>query len=391
MATTQVKTIIPGVQLRTGKRGKALRFCCMIQGNRFQEAYEKVPLAVLVAEGDKPTKLLKECYNEWYDSCLTRMGFGGAVVAHEPTLGELVDKYEELADARSRDPRFMSPKERTYKNYVKNFKYLVKAAGLSLEDKYWKLYDTDKLQEIFELLIGDEYEMTGTSAWTYVNVVANVAPRWAIPYFERAGLQVKVPAMPDVGRAKKPQRYKRPTSAELDKQDIFYASLAEKEDSRLFLMGSMVLQLAMRPNDAGQLTAENFFEGKDGRHYLSYTPSKTANTSGRIVTWPLPTALWEQIRKYAGERLDKGEKLIPNWKHVCNILNADMRKECDMNGSKALYEWRKRCIDYVYHHFGTNAATAISGDRAETIEYYYFDPKMDLAAPTFETIPIKTA
>ena len=392
MADSVYKTVLPGVQTRDGKRMRSIRFTCMVNGTRFTKTYDDAPYDLLIDRKGRASRQLKDAYAAWKTSCEERLGVVRRYGLREPTLGEMLAAYERFATERSHDPRFRKPRERTIRCAVKNFRIVMREGGLSLDDNYTKLFNETTPQRIFDSFLAREgaRKITGLSAWGYICSLQALTAAWTKPYYERLGFLVRGVKMPDAGLVSDPPRYQRPSQEMIDRQDLFYSSLQELDDKRLFLVASMVLHLAMRPEDVGQLRTDNFCTGADGRVYLSYVPMKTMHSSKRRVTWPVPEALWEQIRAYAGERLDAGETMVKSVRAVCDRLNPAMRLACGMTDTtKALYEFRKRCIDYVYHHFGINAAVAISGDKASTIEYYYFDPTMTTMAPTFETVAIR--
>lgn len=389
MADSAYKTVMPGVQTRVGSRMRSIRFSCMVNGTRFSKTYDDAPFDALIDRKGRALRPLKDAYNAWKTSCEEKLGVVSRYGLREPTLGELVAAYERFATERSRDPRFLKPREKTISNALKNFRLVMAEGGLSDDDVYTQLFNEETPQRIFDSFLRPERKIAGVSAWSYLSSMQTLTSPWTRPYYERLGFLVRGVKMPDAGLVRDPPRYRRPSQELLDRQDLFYASLQEREDKQLFLVASMVLHLAMRPEDVGNLTAENFFQGQDGRIYLSYVPMKTMHSSKRRVTWPVPEALWEQIRTYAGARLDAGLTMIKGIRTVCDRLNPAMRAACGMEDTnKALYEFRKRCIDYVYHHFGVRAAVAISGDSSSTIEYYYYDPAMETMAPTFETVAI---
>ena len=384
-----IKTIMPGVMLREGKRKRAIQFACMINGQRFSCTYDDAPIDVLIDQRSRPTRQLKNAYNAWRTSCEEDVGEIKRYGLREPTLGEMMDAYEKFATERSYDPRFRKPRLRTIANSLVSFRTVMREGGLHETDGYRKLYNEATAKRIFDSLLRPERGLTGVSAWAYICSLQTLAAEWTKPYYERKGYLVKSVKLPDAGLVKDAPRYQRPTQDLIARQDQFYSSLQEREDKRLFLVASMVLQLAMRPEDVAALTAENFVRAADGRIYLDYIPQKTMYSSKRRVRWPVPPALWDRIRAHAGSRLDAGDTLIDRFQSVCHRLNEEMRTSCGMERStKALYEFRKRCIDYVYHQFGINAAVAISGDNASTIEYYYLDPSMTTQAPQFETVAI---
>ena len=389
MASTQLKTVIPGVVLRQGKQGRSIRFACMVRGTRFTETYTEIPVELLIDSKGRATRELKDVYNGWKTSKEEEVGVVGKYGLREPTLGEMVTTWEEFATKRSLDPRYQRPSERTIATAVKNFRYCWQQAGLNENDSYRRLMNEETLRKVYDGFI--ERGLEGVSAWSYLMSVQTLTSPWTQPLWEGKGFLVRKARMPDAGLTKEPPRYRRPNKELMDKQDLFYASLQDLDDKQPFLVATMAFQFAMRPEDIGRLTSENFIKGQDGNMYLSYVPQKTRLSSRRVVTWKIPEPVWDAIREYAGERLDRGEKMVGSIRYICNFkLNPPMRQFCGMEKTtKALYEYRKRCIDYVYHHFGINAAVAISGDRAETIEYYYFDPSMTTMAPMFMTVPIK--
>ena len=391
MASTQLKTVFPGVTMRSGKEGRSIRFACMVRGTRFTKTYGDAPVELLVDAKGRPTRQLKDAYNTWKTECEEEVGVGSRYGLREPTLGEMARLWEKFATERSLDPRYQRPTARTIQTALKNFRYCYEQLGLKADDNYRKLYNEEALRTCFDKFI--ERGLAGCSAWSYLMSVQTLTSPWTARQWEKYGYLVRKAKMPDPGLAKDTPRYRRPGKDLMEKQDLFYASLQDAADKEPFLVATMALQFAMRPEDIGRLTAENFVQGEDGRIYLSYMPWKTHLSSKRVVTWPIPEPIWNQIREYAGDRLDRGEKLIRSIRYVCEVkLNPAMRLFCGMdNTTKAIYEYRKRCIDYVYHHMGINAAVAISGDNASTIEYYYYDPAMTTMAQTFMTVPVKTA
>jgi len=389
MSATQLKTIIPGVVMRTGTNIRSIRFSCMVRGSRFTMTYTDLPVEMLVDCKGRPTRELRDAYTAWKTSKEEEIGVVGKYGRREPTIGQMIDAWEKFATKRSVDPRYMRPTESSIRLVLLCFRYCYEQAGLSRDDNYTKLVNEKTLREVFDGFV--EKGLAGITAWNYVTSIGSITAKWTEPYWENLGYIVRRCRMPDAGLAKDPPRYRRPSQDLLDKQDLFYASLQDLDDKQPFLVATMALQFAMRPVDIGRLTADNFVRGQDGCMYLSYTPQKTMHSSKRIVTWKIPESVWGAIREYAGERLDAGETMISSIRYVvANKINPAMRKFCGMEDSTmALYEYRKRCIDYVYHHYGINAAVAISGDSAQTIEYHYFDPTMTTMAPTFMTVPIK--
>jgi integrase len=289
-----------------------------------------------------------------------------------PTIDELIATYKKIATARSLDPNYKRPTERSIETAAKNYKHCVYASGLSGDRPYTELVDPDMIRRIFTTLCE---RMKGVSAYSYVASLQTVTARWTILKYKDLGYKVESPLMPDFGNARRPPEYKMLSAEQKAKIQAWYTGLAKSEDRRLYLAASIVAQLAVRPNDVARLTAENFVQGDDGYTHLVYRPHKTMESSNRRVDWPIYPALWDLIRSAAGERLDEGKTLIKAARTVFDRLNHSMRIACGMEDwNKAVYELRKLCVDTVRREQGVDAAVAISGDRRETIDRYYSDP-----------------
>ena len=106
---------------------------------------------------------------------------------------------------------------------------------------------------------------------------------------------------------------------------------------------------------------------KGVRHYLSYTPHKTALSSGRRVYWPIHDAIWQKFEDYGGlDGFDVTDETFDE-------INRDLRS-LGFYGQKGAYELRKICIDHIYQKYGAEMAVSISGDSIGTISRYYADP-----------------
>ena len=56
------------------------------------------------------------------------------------------------------------------------------------------------------------------------------------------------------------------------------------------------------------------------------------------------------------------------------LVNDEIRKFPELaDREKASYELRKMCVDRIYHKFGAEMASAISGDDIRTLTYFYAD------------------
>lgn len=400
MAATSVKAIIPGVMLRKGAKETTLRFLAMIKGQRFQERFE-IPCAPGVDKNKavalyvdpktgKATRLLKDEYRKWYSKKSESVDPIGTLGPHEPTLKELLAEYEKIALERMRNPRFGKPSQRTIDTALKNVRYLMEAAGISENETMGKLFNTDTLERVFEELSA---RISQISAWSYVMSVNSVTAKWTLLHYQKIGWKIAKPLLPDVGNAKNPPRYKRPSIELMRKQDEWYASLVDQPDQRMYLAVTLVYQLAVRPVDVCQLTGKNFVrDPEDGMMHIHYTPQKTKNSSGREVNYPIAPAAWQVIERLAGDKLKTGEPIVGGGAWLFHKINMTMRYACGMTAERdAVYELRKRCIDTVRRQKGVDQAVALSGDRRETIDYYYSEPTRVIDAEPLLVAPIALA
>lgn len=398
MAATSVKAIIPGVMLRKGAKETTIRFLAMIKGQRFQERFD-IPCAPGVDKNKavalyvdpktgKATRLLKDEYRKWYLKKSETIDPTGTLGPHEPSIKEFIREYEKIALERMRNPRFGRPSQRTIENALKNFRYLVETGGISENEPIGKIMNTDVLEQIFEGLCE---KVSKTSAWTYLTSIQTVTAKWTLLHYQKIGWMVRQPLMPDVGNAKKAPRYKRPTVEMMQKQDEWYASLYDQPDKRMYLAVTLVYQLAMRPVDVLLVTGKNFRKDpEDGMMHLVYTPEKTKHSSGREVNYPIAPAAWQVIERLAGDKLKTDEPIVGGGKWLFHRINTTMRYACGMMTERdAVYELRKRCIDTVRRQKGVDQAVALSGDRRETIDYYYSEPTRVIDAEPLLVAPIK--
>ena len=213
------------------------------------------------------------------------------------------------------------------------------------------------------------------TALSYLTQLQQLFARWVRPYYEDRGW--KVPEFPTFGKRPKSQRYLRPNREQLLGVKAWYESLSDEmrfqarrkvvTGREMWFVATMMLEFAMRNSDIVRLSAANFIEHGE-RMYLSYTPHKTQNSSGRVVKWPIHDNIWAQLTDADG-RL----RLPEIGYEVFEALNAQMRS-LGFTGTKGAYELRKICIDHVYQRFGAEMATSISGDDIKTIMHYYADP-----------------
>ena len=381
----QVITVMKGVTLRRGSRGDTIRYSVMVNGKRVRRQSD-LPADLLVNKCGKPTLLLRQEYAKFVTKVCSKSSSGrGGFARPIPTCRELLQAYEDMAWKRHNNPDYRKPGVRTIESTVANFRRCLEVGGLGWDAPYTDLTDPDMIRSLFAAFRAQG--MTGISAYTYVSALKSVTARWTILEYRDRGFEVKSPLMPDFGKARHPPCYRRLAPEQVKRIEAWYVGLVEGP-SDMYLGATIIYQLAVRPNDIGRLTAENFPVGDNGRRRLVYTPAKTAESSNRRVDIEIPDALWEQIRALAGRRLDAGLTVLENWRRTFNRINASIRAACGMEDwTKASYELRKLCIDTTARRQGIDQAVKLSGDRRETIEKYYMDPyKSDV--PLVLTAPL---
>lgn len=375
MSTAQLKSVIPGVVVRSGKRGRSVRFSCMINRRRFTKTCD-IPADLLIdPKTGRPTKILRQEYNMWVEECSSQAGARSISTLRTPTIKELIGTYETIAWERNRDPNYNKPSARSIETAIKNYRYCVEASGLRMSSAYTELMDVDMIRRIFKKFM--DSGMRGTSAWSYIASLQSVTAKWTLIAYRDRGFKVEQPLVPDVGKAKEAPSYQQ-LPPELDRKiDDWILALDENADPASLFYVVMMNNLAIRPNDIGRLSADNFPLSANGHHRFTYIPQKTRESSNRRVDIEIPDALWEQIYNLRKKRYDAGELLLPNWRYVETMVNASMRLVCGMppeKYSKASYELRKRCLHRVMISQGIDVAVQLSGDRRDTLEKYYVDP-----------------
>lgn len=207
------------------------------------------------------------------------------------------------------------------------------------------------------------------TAWSYVLQLRAITARWTRSYYEDIGWLVPKFDLPVCHR--KPPRYVRPERNILLRVRAWYESLEERLDDRDWLVGTLMLEFAMRNSDIARLKWNNFRQ-RDTGVQLCYTPHKTELSSGRVVCWPVHPDLWRKISRV--RRKPDQDLVVPAAFEVFRRLNAELRACKIFRGCKALYELRKICIDHIYQRFGSEMASSISGDDIHTVTRYYADP-----------------
>lgn len=383
--TAQLKSIMPGVQVRDGKRGKTIRFFCMVGGERFTKTCD-LPIGLLINEKGGPTRDLKAEYGRWVSECAGKSGRKTGKGLRIPSIRELIDLYEKIAWKRNADPAYNKPSERSIETAVKNYRYCVEASGLRETRPYTELMDPDMIRKIFRHHAGRKTSagktISGQTAWSYVASLQSVTADWTIIEYRDNGFEVKQPIMPDFGKAKEASSYRELPKELIEKIWNWYMVLVNNDVPDCTFYATMMLELAMRPSDIAEITADNFPLDANGHHRLVYQPRKTKESSNRRVDIEIPDPLFEKLHALVAARWDAGDKLLPNAKYVEVQVNTSMRMICGMKVEdypKASYELRKLCIHTILNTpvedgGGIDQAVRLSGDRRDTIEKYYCDP-----------------
>ena len=293
-----------------------------------------------------------------------------------PTIKQIRRAYPLFAAAeRMKTGR---PSEVSVQNVLSGVRKLCKASGLP-----GRAPISAFTRQVFDraLVTFMERGLSRVSVRTYLQQFQALLGRWTRPYYADAGWEIPPIDLPNF-RAIAP-RYERPSPELLRSIRSWYLGMTpETAGANVWLAVTMMLEFAMRNGDVLRLTRENFVTVKPetpdarpaNRNFLSYTPHKTALTSGRRVFWPVHDDIWERIERLfilnrPPNDLDKPLLDEDPFEEVNRQLRA-----LGIHTNKASYELRKICVDHVYQHFGAEMASSISGDDLKTITHYYADP-----------------
>ena len=282
-----------------------------------------------------------------------------------PTIKQVMKCYRLVA--QSERMKTGRPGETTVLNALRCSDCVCRAAGIDLDSPVDAL-----TRQAFDAALSNFVErgLTRLTAWSYVSQLRAIFARWCLPYYKDAGWEIPPLELPSF-RAKAP-RYVRPCTELLARVKAWYG----KQTGEWWFAATMMLEFAMRNGDVLRLTKENFVL-RDERHYLSYTPHKTALSSGRRVYWPIHDDIWQKFDDYGGlDGLDVTDETFDD-------INRDLRS-LGFRGQKGAYELRKICIDHIYQKYGAEMAVSISGDDIKTITHYYADP----AQPNIENVRV---
>ena len=409
MKSAKIKSVMPGVTVRVGKRGRSVRFACMVNGVRHTKTCE-LPVDLLVADNGSPTRELKSEYGRWVNECTVKSGKTGRVGLRVPTIKELIDAYRDIAWKRQADPRFKKA-DRTIETAIKNFNYCLHASGLRDTRPYTDLVNYDMVRRIADYFVRSKDDggsgLSALSAWTYISSLQSVTAKWTLVEYRYKGFLVESQTLPKqslFGISADPKQYEELPRKVVAQIWEWYQELGSGgvesggvvERSKAFYATCM-LELAMRPKDIGELTVENFPIAPNGHHRLVYRPTKTRESSNRRVDIEIPDALYEKLRTLKPEgfgeecKVENGEcrVFVPHLRGTEDAVNESLRAAVPWlkEKQKASYELRKLCIHTILvtpveQGGGVDQAVRLSGDRRDTIEKYYCDPyKSHVALP----------
>ena len=301
-----------------------------------------------------------------------------------PTIEQVIKHYKIIAAAQR--IKVGRPCPDTIANGIRSLRGLCRAAGIPLTAPVSRI-NRKSIDDALVYFVARG--LSRVSAISYVSQTRSVFANWCRPYYRDAGW--RIPEIETPAFFTNPPNYERPSAEMLGRVKNWYAC----QTGEHWFAATMMLEFAMRNGDVLRLKSENFVtavykgtvrtsgtmvaECDDTRasrslapttrvrHYLSYTPHKTALSSGRRVYWPIHDSIWQQFDEYGGlSGLDVTDETFAD-------LNRDLRA-LGFTGHKGAYELRKICIDHVYQKFGAEAASSISGDNIKTIVKYYADP-----------------
>ena len=360
--------------------GDNVFFRMMVDGKR---EMEKAPMqgALALDSRGRPTKDLRKAFLNWKMKLVNREYVAAGKGAVVPTFGDILRVYEDAADRQ----RVKTGKPGVFSEYTvkKNFRRVYVECGFS---------DADRSDKLTEQVIDDYvYRMIKEglkpiTAWSYVDSVRSICAAWTVPYFEAAGFSrptVRIPSH----NGRQSARYKRLPEETKKKILAWYGTLWER-NPKWWFFATMMLLFAQRDGDVfANRIGENLYRDREGRMWLDYVPHKTSKSSGRRVKAVVPDDVADRIDELT-KGMANGTRIV--WKDAWDALddvarhgakhawlkglNASLRQASGLEGSKALYELRKLCVDHYYRTKGAEAAVAISGDDIKTISYFYLDP-----------------
>ena len=296
-----------------------------------------------------------------------------------PTIQMVLENYPKIAAVERL--RMERPCERTVESAIGGVRRLCEMGGIALSEPVTAL-TRKRLDRILDA--ARQSELKPITLWTYIYSLRAVFAKWTRPYY--ADMKWKMPELEMPSFRRQAPRYIRPDSTVLAKVKEWYLSLERRPDPREWMLATLILEFAMRNNDAERLRWSDFRE-RDGGIFLCYTPHKTRLSSARTVSWPVHESIWSRLCAYHGNGIPHNRRkgwtkneirdsqlVVPCARDVFVRLNRELRALKLFNGAKGCYELRKICVDHVYQKFGVEAAASISGDDIRTMLHYSADP-----------------
>lgn len=296
-----------------------------------------------------------------------------------PSIQMVLESYPKIAAVERL--RMERPCERTVESAVGGVRRLCEMGGIALSEPV-SVLTRKRLDRILDA--ARQSELKPITLWSYIYSLRAVFAKWTRPYY--ADMQWRMPELELPSFRRQAPRYIRPDSTVLAKVKQWYMMLEKRPDPREWVLATLMLEFAMRNNDAERLRWSDFRE-RDGGIFLCYTPHKTRLSSARTVAWPVHEEIWGRLCEYHGNgipfnrrrgwaknEIRDAQLVVPCAKDIYVRLNKELRALKIFNGAKGCYELRKICIDHVYQKFGVEAAASISGDDIRTVLHYYADP-----------------
>ena len=296
-----------------------------------------------------------------------------------PTLDEMLEVYRDLAAASyaERD----SPRPKTATECEARLRMIAGDMGISggdLVDKLTAEAVRRWLRGRVDGAAADQRERARYSAWRTMAQARSVWAAWTLDGYRQAGVDVPpcLLAWPKAGRgaAQAPQYQDPPDS--LKRHTVEALDALEAADPQLWLAATLLLECAMRPCDARELTWEAF-EVRDGAAWLRYVPSKTRGRTreARAVEIPVDPALLARMRlanpepghvvpgRNPTDRENVFKRRLNGWVRGIGWDPAKYRK--------GAYELRKLSVSAALNAAGIEWAAAKAGDNPETVRKYY--------------------
>lgn len=305
--------------------------------------------------------------------------------------------------------RMERPCERTVTSAVGGIRRLCEMGGIALDEPI-SVLTRKRLDRILDA--ARKSELKPITLWSYIYALRAVFAKWTHPYYDDK--QWKMPEIELPTFRRQAPRYIRPDSTVLARVKEWYSSLEKRPDPREWVLATLMLEFAMRNNDAERLRWSDFrpnrsettldyvrqpdsiidknlnrtsIDNEQDRVVLCYTPHKTRLTSGRTVSWPVHPNIWKKLCEYHDQGIPFNKRkgwikneirdaqlVVPCARDIYVRLNKELRALKIFTGPKGCYELRKICIDHVYQKFGAEMASSISGDDIRTMLRYYADP-----------------